>query len=396
MLLLSPKALTRRSPDILLRAAADNRSPRSEKPSIAGRPKARSHFRFADHRILAVRPRCSWDRGDVCMLVSPELEDLMRLTSPRCRTCLPVIVIVLAIFLLPLKSVGEERIDSKQFSAMQWRLIGPFRGGRVTAVAGVPGDPNIYYFGTPGGGVWKTTDAGQVWRPIFDQERVASIGAMTVAPSDSRVIYAGTGEQTRGDGLYRSSDSGLTWNNVGLQDVPYIQAIVVDPQNPNVVVVGGNSIGFGILWRPIPKSAKVDDRGIFKTEDGGKTWKKVYANDDTLGVVDMCSDPSDPRILYAVVYRPASGFGDSEVKATSDIIKSSDGGSTWTSLESKGLPEKGRGRLGIAVAGETGGRRLYAILDQGFFRSDDGGATWQQSSKDPRVHRKRILQPRFR
>ena len=310
----------------------------------------------------------------------------MHLISCRCRTCLqPFILVVLAIAALPFTLTGEEQIESKQFSAMQWRLIGPFRAGRVTSVAGVPGDPNTYYFGTPGGGVWKTTDGGQVWRPIFDKERVASIGAVAVAPSDSRIVYAGTGEQTRGHGLYRSSDSGMTWNNLGLQDLPYIQAIVVNPQNPNVVVVGGNSVGFGILWRPLPKSARIDSRGIFKTDDGGETCKMVYAYDDTLGVVDICSDPSDPRSLYAVVYRPASGFGDSEVKATSDIIKSDDGGSSWAPLESKGLPEKGRGRLGIAVAAGTGGRRLYAILEQGFFRSDDGGATWQQSTKDPRV-----------
>ena len=309
----------------------------------------------------------------------------MQPPSGRYRTCLrPIILIVLAIAAVPLTLVSQDQ-TGKPFSGMQWRLIGPFRAGRVTAVVGVPGDPNTYYFGTPGGGVWKTADGGQVWRPIFDQEEVASIGAMAVAPSDSRIVYVGTGEQTRGRGLYRSSDSGMNWSNVGLQDVPFIQAIIVDPQSPNVAVVGGNSIGFGILWRPLPKSASVDNRGIFKTEDGGKTWNKVYANDDTLGVVDMCSDPDDPRTFYAVVYRPASGFGDSEVKATSDIIKSNDGGSTWTPLESKGLPEKGRGRLGIAVAAGTAGRRLYAILDQGFFRSDDGGASWQQSTKDPRV-----------
>ncbi|MGC2110052.1 MAG: hypothetical protein WA655_11085 [Candidatus Korobacteraceae bacterium] len=296
-----------------------------------------------------------------------------------------IISFILAIAALPVTSTGQGPTDGEQFSGMQWRLIGPFRAGRVTAVAGVPGDPNTYYFGTPGGGIWKTTDAGQVWRPIFDKERVASIGSLAVAPSDSRVVYAGTGEQTRGRGLYRSSDSGLTWNSVGLQDVPFIQAIVVDPQNPDVAVVGGNSVGFGILWRPLPKSARTGNRGIFRTEDGGKTWKKVYAADDTLGVVDMCSDPGDPRTLYAVVYRPASGSGNSEIKATSDILKSSDGGVTWAPLVSHGLPEKARGRLGIAVAGGTGGRRLYTILDQGFFRSDDGGATWQQSTKDPRV-----------
>lgn len=310
----------------------------------------------------------------------------MHLTSGPCRTCLrPIVIILLAIAALPHTFVGQDGIDSKQFSAMQWRPIGPFRGGRVTAVSGVPGDPNIYYFGTPGGGIWKTTDGGQVWSPIFDKQRVASIGAIAVAPSDSRVLYAGTGEQTRGHGVYRSSDGGLNWNTAGLQDVPYIQAIVVDPKNPDIAVVGGNSIGFGILWLPLAKSAWVDNRGIFKTEDGGKTWKKVFANDTTLGVVDMCSDPGDPRTLYAVLYRPESGSGDSEVKATSNIIKSIDGGSSWAPLESKGLPEKGRGRLGIAVAPGTSGRRLYAILEQGLFRSDDGGATWQQSSHDPRV-----------
>ena len=312
----------------------------------------------------------------------------MHSTFGRCRSHLQIIVLIgLVMGALPLASTGQDQNFSKQFSGMQWRLIGPFRGGRVTAVAGVPGDPTTYYFGTPGGGIWKTADGGQVWRPIFDKERVASIGAIAVAPSDSHVIYAGTGEQTRGRGLYRSSDAGLTWNNVGLQDVPYIQAIFVDPQNPGRHCRWWKLHWVRILWRPYPKSARIDNRGnLSKTEDGGKTWKKVYANDDTLGVVDMCSDPGDPRTLFAVVYRPASGYAASEVKGNaSEIVKSSDGGSTWAPLQSKGLPDKGRGRLGIAVAAGTGGRRLYAILDQGFFRSDDGGATWQQSTKDPRV-----------
>ena len=285
----------------------------------------------------------------------------------------------------PLNVARAQEIDSSQFSAMQWRLIGPFRGGRVTAVAGVPGHSDTYYFGTPGGGVWKTTNSGQVWRPIFDSERVASIGALAVAPSNSNVIYVGTGEQTTGHGMYRSDDGGGTWKNIGLQDVPYIQAVVVDPENPDVVVVGTNSIGFGILWLPLPASARTANRGIFKTTDGGKTWNKVLTRDDTLGVVDLCADPSDARTLYAVLYRPASGTGDAEVPATSEIVKSPDAGSTWSPLVTKGLPEKGWGRAGIAVAPGTNGRRLYAIVEQGFFRSDDAGATWQQSTKDPRV-----------
>jgi len=285
---------------------------------------------------------------------------------------------------LPSQPSSQQPIESKLLSSMQWRLIGPFRAGRVTAVAGAA-DPNTYYFGTPGGGVWKTTDGAQVWQPIFDKERVASIGALAVAPSDSNVLYIGTGEQTRGNGVYRSTDAGVTWKNVGLQDVPYIQAIIVDPKNPDVAVVGGNSIGFGILWRPLPATAKTANRGIFRTVDGGKSWTKVFSAEDSIGVVDLCSDPGDPATLYAVLYHPASGSGDSAVEATADIVKSADGGSTWTPLASKGLPEKARGRVGIAVAPATGGRRLYAILDQGFFRSDDGGTTWQQSSKDPRV-----------
>ena len=295
------------------------------------------------------------------------------------------LLLIAFVTVLPLGLARAQEFDTSQFSAMQWRLIGPFRAGRVTAVAGVPGHPDTYYFGTPGGGVWKTTNSGQVWRPIFDAEPVASIGALAVAPSDSNVIYVGTGEQTTGNGLYRSANAGETWKNAGLQDVPFIQAVIVDPQDPNIVVVGANSIGFGILWRPLPPSAQTANRGIFRTTDGGKTWNKVLTNDDTLGVVDLCSDPDNPSTLYAVLYRPASGSGDSEVPATSEIVKSVDAGSTWNPLVTKGLPDKGRGRLGIAVAPGTNGRRLYAIMEQGFFRSDDTGASWQQSTQDPRV-----------
>ncbi len=307
----------------------------------------------------------------------------LNVSGSRSHHRIALFLLFLATFSLGLHC--QDPLDGRQFPGMRWRLIGPFRGGRITAVSGVSGDPKIYYAGTPGGGVWKTNDGGQVWHPIFDKVNVPSIGSLAVASSASNVLYVGTGEQTRGRGVYRSADSGATWNRAGLQDVPYIQALIVDPQNPNVVVAGGNSIGFGILWRPIPKSVWIDNRGIFRTEDGGNTWKKVYGNDATLGVVDMCADPGNPRTLYAAVYKPASGSGDSEVPATSDIIKSSDGGMTWAPLVSKGLPEKGLGRMGIVVAPGNSGRRLYAIVEQGFFRSDDGGATWQQSTKDPRI-----------
>jgi photosystem II stability/assembly factor-like uncharacterized protein len=274
---------------------------------------------------------------------------------------------------------------SALFSGLKWRSIGPFRGGRVTAVAGVPGDPATFYFGTPGAGVWKTTDAGEVWHPIFDSVPVPSIGSLALAPSNPSIIYVGTGEQTKGKGLYRSNDAGATWTQAGLLDLPYIQAVIVDPSNPDIVVVGANSLGFGILWHPLPKSAATDNRGIFRTEDGGKTWKKVYGTNDNIGVVDMCADPDNPATMYAAVYIPESGEGKSAVAPTGQILKSTDGGASWSPLDSKGLPEKARGRIGVSVAAKTGGKRLYAIVDQGFYRSDDAGANWYQSTKDPRV-----------
>src|SRR5476649_483866 len=212
------------------------------------------------------------------------------------ETCI-YMVLAVSIAVTAFSSVFGQQLDSSHFAGLKWRLIGPFRAGRVTAVAGVAGDPNTYYFGTPGGGVWKTNDAGQVWQPIFDKERVDSIGAIAGAPSDPKILYVGTGEQTRGRGMYRSADGGATWQSAGLQDVLFIQAIVVDAQNPDTVIVAGNSIGFGILWQPLPSWANTANRGIFKTTDGGKSWKKVYINDASLGIVDMCADGTDTTTL---------------------------------------------------------------------------------------------------
>ncbi len=273
---------------------------------------------------------------------------------------------------------------------MRWRLIGSFRGGRVTAVAGVSDNPNVYYFGTPGGGIWKTTDAGQVWKPIFDQERVASIGALAVAPSDSKTIYAGTGEQIPGKGVYKSRDEGATWTHVGLENTRFIQAVIVDPRNPDIVIAGANSIGVSVFSRPSPTDVFSLARGIFKTTDGGKTWKQTLSNNETAGVFDLAVDPDNPRVLYASLYIPASGPVPSATekggkKANSLIYKSIDEGNSWNLLVSKGLPEDGRGRLGISVAPNTRGQRLYAIMEQGFYRSDDSGTTWTQSTKDPRI-----------
>ena len=286
-----------------------------------------------------------------------------------------------AIFLvIPLAatSLPAQEIPPNLLQAMQWRLIGPHRGGRITSVAGVPSQPNIYYVGTPGGGVWKTENAGQVWKPIFDQERVASIGAVAVAPSDPKVVYVGTGEQTQGNGVYKSSDAGSTWTNVGLGDTHIISGIVVDPRNPDVVLVAAA----GNHWSG-------NQRGVFKTTDGGKNWKQVLFKDATTHVVDLAADPDHPSILYAALWHRADAppGDDDKPKTEQDafIYKTTDEGSTWNVVEGKGLPTEPMERVGVAVAPGTNGMRVYAIATQGLFRSDDGGTSWQRSNTDPRI-----------
>ena len=271
-----------------------------------------------------------------------------------------------------------QQIAPSLLQAMQWRLIGPHRGGRITSVAGVPSQPSIYYIGTPGGGVWKTENAGQVWKPIFDKERVASIGAVAVAPSDPNIVYVGTGEQTQGDGVYKSTDAGLTWRNVGLPDTHSITGIVIDPRNPDVVLVGA----IGDHWSGV-------ERGVFKTTDGGKSWQKVLFKDAAMGVANLESDPDNPGVLYAALYRRPDGPPDPDAKKSTEqnaaIYKSTDQGSTWKAVEGKGLPTEPMGRVGVAVATGTNGMRVYAIAAQGLFRSEDGGATWQSGTTDPRI-----------
>ncbi|MDX6577522.1 MAG: hypothetical protein QOE96_3475 [Blastocatellia bacterium] len=265
--------------------------------------------------------------------------------------------------------------DPETFSAMKWRLVGPHRAGRVTCVAGIPGKPAIYYFGTPGGGVWKTTDGARVWKPIFDEAHVASIGALALAPSNPDIIYVGTGEETAGNGIYKSTDAGRTWTNIGLKDNRYITTILVDPLDPNIVIASARD-----HW------AAGADRGIYKTIDGGKTWKKVFFKDDKTSVVEMVASPDDARIIYAATYNLVIDPNQRRALGNdSQILKSSDEGNTWQQLSAAGLPETGRGTIGLTVAPTTGGKRVYAIINSGFFRSDDGGVNWRRSTQDPRI-----------
>jgi photosystem II stability/assembly factor-like uncharacterized protein len=296
-------------------------------------------------------------------------------------------LLVMTVLLGGLPAFAQD-METSSLDALHWRLIGSFRAGRVSAVAGVPDNQNVYYFGTPGGGIWKTTDAGHVWKPIFDEERVASIGALAVAPSDGKTIFAGTGEQTPGDGVYKSTDEGQTWTHIGLEKTRFIQAVIVDPHDPNTLIAGANSIGVYVFSRPVPVKTFSTPRGVFKSTDGGKTWTQTLTNDATAGVFDLEADPDDPMVLYASLYVPGAGPatpGGKRTNANSLLYRSTDEGTTWTAMAGKGLPEDARGRLGLAVAGGTQGKRLYAVVNQGFYRSDDGGETWAQSTKDPRI-----------
>jgi photosystem II stability/assembly factor-like uncharacterized protein len=272
-------------------------------------------------------------------------------------------------------------VDPSLYSAMRWRLIGPYRAGRVSAVVGVPGDAATYYMGTPGGGVWKTTSGGTTWKPIFDDEHVASIGDVAIAASNSNIIIVGTGEQTAGDGVYRSSDAGTTWTNIGLKDSRFISTVLIDPRNPNIIVVG--VLGHPILGIGAPS----ENRGVYRTTDGAKTWTKTLYKDDMAGVSNMTADPDNPRILYAALWKPfdfRSGSADSHTQ-DSWIYKSTDEGATWKPTSEEGLPATPRGRVGLAVAPGTKGQRIFAIMEPGLFRSDDGGAHWRQITKDPRI-----------
>ncbi len=297
----------------------------------------------------------------------------MNYTNVKCAAKQIAILFVLTI------AASAQDVPPNILQAMQWRLIGPHRGGRVTSVSGVPSQPSVYYIGTPGGGVWKTENGGRVWKPIFDQERVGSIGAVAVAPSDAKIIYVGTGEQTPGDGVYKSTDAGVTWTNIGLRETHIITGIIVDPRNPDVVLVSAAGDHFSGA-----------ERGIYKTTDGGKSWQKVLYKDPETGVPDITADPDNPNILYASQWtRPDDPFSSDEPEKKKEqdgvIYKSVDQGSTWNAVAGKGLPTEPMGRIGVAVAPGTNGMRVYAIVTQGLFRSEDGGATWQHSSTDPRV-----------
>lgn len=281
------------------------------------------------------------------------------------------------------KSTTATTFDPNLYEGLRWRELGPFRGGRSCTVTGVRGNPNLFYFGTVGGGVWRTKDAGQTWDNISDKYFGGSIGAVAVAESDPNVIYVGEGEQTlrnnvaSGAGLWRSTDAGVTWKSIGLQDSRHIARIRVHPKNPDLVYVAA----MGNLWKPN------EMRGVFRSTDGGQTWKKILYINDKAGAGDLILDPNNPRILYASTwnmtrngYRMDSGGPDSK------LWKSTDGGDTWENLSDKiGMPKGTNGIIGVTVSPQNS-NRVWAIIENqdagGVYRSDDAGATWAKLNQD--------------
>jgi photosystem II stability/assembly factor-like uncharacterized protein len=275
--------------------------------------------------------------------------------------------------------------DQKLFQELRWRSIGPFRGGRALAITGVRGQPETYYFGAVGGGVWKTNDAGRTWKPIFDSQPIASIGAIAVAVSDSNIIYVGSGEAdmrssiSYGNGMYKSTDAGKTWTHIGLSDSRQIARILVDPHDANKVFVASLGHPYG------PNQ----ERGVFYSADGGKHWKKILFHDENTGAIDLAFEPGNPKTIYAAlwqtrrppwsIYPPSNGPG-------SGLYRSTDGGEHWQAV-TQGLPSEGLGRMGIAFA-PSNPKRIFLVVDAkegGLYRSDDGGQSWQRITKDRRI-----------
>jgi photosystem II stability/assembly factor-like uncharacterized protein len=306
----------------------------------------------------------------------------------RARLLIPILCLaVLTTAATEKQGEPEWPVDPALYQAMEWRNIGPHRGGRVTAVAGVADSPHLYYMGATGGGVWKTVNAGAGWTNISDEFlQSGSVGAIAVAPSDPNVIYVGTGEgpirgvtTSHGDGVYRSTDGGETWTNVGLPESRQIPVIRVHPKNADLVYVAAQ----GNPWGPNP------ERGIYRSKDGGESWEHVLKVDESTGACDLSMDPTNPRILYAAMWdhqrQPwqvrSGGPG-------SGLYKSTDGGDTWERL-TQGLPEL-MGKIGVAVS-PARPKRVWAVIeaeDGGLYRSDDRGKSWRL------INSKRVLRAR--
>ena len=304
-----------------------------------------------------------------------------------------LLLLAAVLFILPVDAQRKKRniqtstvsYDTSLYGGLEFRLLGPFRGGRSAAVTGVPGKPNLYYFGSTGGGVWRSQDGGNSWQNISDGYFGGSIGAVAVSDWDNNVIYVGGGEKTvRGNvsygyGMWKSSDAGKSWQQTGLENSRHISRVRIHPKNPDLVYAAV----MGDLYKP---SA---ERGVYRSKDGGKSWERVLFTNENAGAVDLILDPTNPRILYATTWRirrtPYSLESGGE---GSDIWKSTDSGDTWTKMSgNEGLPDKKKGPWGISgiTVSPANPERVWALIEAaegGLFRSDNGGKTWQKVNED--------------
>ena len=299
---------------------------------------------------------------------------------------LPLISLCVSFFPCTLTA---QPFDPALFQDLHWRLIGPFRGGRTVAISGIPSQPNVFYMAPNNGGVWKTTDSGRTWNPIFDGEPTQSIGALAIAPSDPNTIYVGSGEGLRrpdlsvGDGMYKSTDAGRNWYLLGLYDAQQIASIIVDPKDPNRLFVAAQGHPYG------PNT----ERGVYRSLDGGRTFQRVLYKDENTGGMDLVFDPRNSQTIFASMWasrRPVWTTGGGYNGPGSGLYKSTDGGDTWHQL-TKGLPGAGEGigRIGPTVS-PSDPDRMYAWVNakknSGIYRSDDAGDTWQQVNNEERVY----------
>src|SRR5439155_1930588 len=286
-------------------------------------------------------------------------------------------------------AIQAQQYDPALFAEMRWRQIGPFRGGRTVAAVGVPGHPAVLYIGVNTGGVWRSRDYGRTWTPLFDDQPTGSIGAIAIAPSDPRTIYVGSGEGLQrpdlsvGDGIFKSTDGGASWRHVGLADGLQIPAIAGDPRDPNRVFVA-------VLGQPYGSRV---ERGVYRSLDGGATWRKVLDRDENTGAVDLAFDPANSQTVFAVLWAARQApweIGSSwTLSASNGLYRSTDGGTNWRQIGT-GLPgaAEGLGRIGLATS-QSAPTRMYAVVGAtkggGLYRSDDGGEGWRLANADERL-----------